>query len=122
MCDVLADFERWPRWNPDVDTVSLEGPVAPGTVFRWKAGSTRLVSTLRDVDRPRRLSWTGSAMGVSTIHVWRFEPSGDGAIVSMEESFGGLVARLLRTKLQRDLDATTTKGLASLKAAAERTE
>ena len=61
-------------------------------------------------------------MGVSAIHVWRFDPSGDGAIVSMEESFSGLVARVLRKKLQRDLDATTTKGLASLKAAAERTE
>lgn len=118
---VLADFERWPSWNPGVDTVTLEGPVAPGTVFRWKAGSARIVSRLRDVDRPTRLSWTGRTMGVNAIHVWRFETSGDGAIVSMEESFSGLVARLLRKKLQRDLDATTTRGLAALKAAAERT-
>jgi hypothetical protein len=119
--EVLADFERWPNWNLDVDTVSLEGPVAPGTVFRWKAGSAWIASTLRDVDRARRLSWTGRTMGVNAIHAWRFEPSGDGTSVSMEESFSGPVARLLRKKLQRDLDATTTKGLAALKAAAEHT-
>ena len=118
--DFLADFERWPSWNPDVDAVRLEGPVARGTVFRWKAGSARIVSTLQDVDRPSRLSWTGRTMGMSAIHVWHFEPHGDGAIVSMEESFSGLAARLLRKKLQRDLDATTAKALAALKTAVER--
>jgi uncharacterized protein YndB with AHSA1/START domain len=118
--DILADFESWPSWNPDVDSVSLDGSVAPGTVFRWKAGSANIVSTLRDVDRPHRLSWTGRTSGVGAIHVWRFEPSGDGASVAMEESFSGLVARLLRKRLQRDLDATTVKGLQALKAAAER--
>ena len=59
-------------------------------------------------------------MGMGAIHVWHFEPRGDGAIVSMEESFSGLAARLLRKKLQRDLDATTAKALASLKTAVER--
>jgi hypothetical protein len=116
----LADFERWPTWNPDVDTVRLEGPVAQGTVFRWKAGSAPLVPTLQDVDRPSRLGWTGRTMGMGAIHVWHFEPRGDGAIVSMEESFSGLPARLLRKKLQRDLDATTAKALAALKTAVER--
>ena len=70
--DFLADLERWPSWNPDVDTVRLEGTVARGTVFRWKAGSARIVSTLQDVDRPSRLSWTGRTMGVGAIHVWHF--------------------------------------------------
>ena len=118
--DILADLESWPSWNADVDAVTLEGPVRPGTVFRWKAGSAKIVSTLREVERPLRLSWTGRTMGVDAIHVWRFEPSGDGVTVSMQESFSGLVARLLRKRLQRDLDATTTKGLEALKAAAER--
>jgi hypothetical protein len=58
-------------------------------------------------------------MGLGAIHVWHFEPRGDAAIVSMEESFSGLAARLLRKKLQRDLDATTSKALAALKAAVE---
>jgi carbon monoxide dehydrogenase subunit G len=120
--DVLADVEKWPDWNPAIDSVKVEGPVAPGTVFRWKAGSTRLVSTMQDVDRPGRLSWTGRAMGIDAFHEWRFASSGEGTTVTMHESFSGLVARLLKGKLQRDLDRTTEKALAALKAAAEAEE
>ena len=118
--DILADFENWPSWNAEINSVTLEGPMAPGTVFRWKAGSTKIVSTLREVDRPNRLSWTGRTMGIDAIHVWHFRPSNGGATVSMQESFSGLVAKLLRKKLQRDLVVTTANGLAALKAAAER--
>ena len=118
--DVLADFEKWPMWNPDVDSVTLNGPVAKGTIFRWKAGPTRLVSTLQRVDRPRALGWTGRTMGVRAIHLWRFEPRPGGAVASMEESFDGAAAKLLRRRLQRQLDETTAKGLQALKAAAER--
>jgi carbon monoxide dehydrogenase subunit G len=117
--DLMADFEAWPAWNPDVDTVSLEGPVATGSVFRWKAGSARLVSTLRVVERPTRLSWTGRTMGINAVHDWRFERAGTGTTVSMRESFDGMVAKLLKGKLQRDLDRTTENGLSALKAAVE---
>ena len=118
--DSLADFERWPTWSPGVDSVSLEGPVAEGTTFRWKAGATRLVSVLRRVDRPRELGWSGKAMGIQAIHVWRFESRGGGSVASMEESFDGLLAKLLRARLQRQLDDTTAKGLQALKETAER--
>jgi uncharacterized membrane protein len=33
--DVLTGFEQWPDWNPDVKSMSFEGPVAPGSEFRW---------------------------------------------------------------------------------------
>jgi hypothetical protein len=118
--DIMADFENWPSWNEDVDSVRLEGPVTEGTVFRWKAGPSRIVSTLRTVKRPTMLGWTGRTMGIDAIHMWRFEVSPGGAIASMEESFSGLVARLFRKRLQRQLDATTKKGLEMLKAVAER--
>ncbi len=118
--DVLADIASWPTWNPDVESIALQGPVDEGSVFRWKAGPGTIVSTLRRVDRPRVLGWTGRTMGVRAKHVWRFEPSGRGTTVSMRESFDGLVARLLRTRLQQQLDATTPKGLEALKAEAER--
>jgi uncharacterized protein YndB with AHSA1/START domain len=118
--DVLADFASWPTWNPDVKSIVLHGPVDEGSVFRWKAGPGTIASTLRRVDRPRVLGWTGRTMGVRAKHVWRFEPSGQGTTVSMRESFDGLVARLMRTRLQQQLDATTPKGLEALKAEAER--
>jgi Polyketide cyclase / dehydrase and lipid transport len=118
--DVLADVEKWPTWNPDVDSVALNGPIAKGTSFRWKAGPTRLVSTLQRVDRPRALGWTGRTMGIRAIHLWRFEPRPGGAVASMEESFDVAVAKLFRKRLQKQLDETTVKGLQALKAAAER--
>ena len=117
--DIMANFENWPSWNPDVQSVTLEGPVVEGTTFRWKAGATRLVSTLRVVERPHLLGWTGRTMGIRAIHVWRFAASPDGSIARMEESFDGAVATLFRKRLQRQLDETTVKGLELLKAAAE---
>ncbi|HEX2089171.1 MAG TPA: SRPBCC family protein [Actinomycetota bacterium] len=119
--DIMSDFENWPSWNPDVQSVTLEGPVAEGTTFRWKAGATRLVSTLRVVERPHALGWTGRTMGIHAIHVWRFAASPEGAIARMEESFDGVVATLFRKRLQRQLDETTAKGLQLLKETAERT-
>jgi carbon monoxide dehydrogenase subunit G len=117
--DTLADFERWPTWSPGVDSVSLEGAVVEGTTFRWKAGATRLVSVLRRVERPHALGWTGRAMGIRAIHLWRFEPRDGGSLVSMEESFDGPIAKLFRTRLQRQLDRTTAEGLRALKETAE---
>jgi len=107
----MADFENRPAWNPDVESVAFEGPVTEGTVFRWKAGPSRLVSTLQRVDRPHALGWTRRTMGIPAIHLWRFEPGPGGAIASMKESFNGAVAKLFRRRLQKQLDETTTKGL-----------
>jgi hypothetical protein len=52
---VLAAIDQWPSWNPDIKSVSVEGPVQPGTVFRWKAGPSSLTSTLEMVDLHGRL-------------------------------------------------------------------
>jgi hypothetical protein len=118
--DLMANIRGWPRWNPDGKKVSLKGDVAVGTMFRWKAGPGTITSTLRLVDRPRALGWTGRTFGIDAIHVWRFEPRGSTTIASMEESFDGLIARLFRRPLQKQLDATTRTGLENLKATAER--
>ena len=33
---VISAIDQWPSWNPNVKSVALQGPVQPGTVFRWK--------------------------------------------------------------------------------------
>ena len=118
--DLMADLEAWPRWNPDVTEIEVEGPLHEGTVFRWKGGGTRIVSTLRVVDRPHELAWTGRTFGIRAIHSWRFKPGPLGAIASMEESFAGGPTRLMRSRLQTQLDAATEQGLRALKDEAER--
>jgi hypothetical protein len=118
--DLMADLEAWPRWNPDVTEIVVDGPLREGTVFRWKGGSTRIVSTLQVVDRPRELAWTGRTFGIRAIHSWRFTTGPLGAVASMEESFAGGPTRLMRSRLQRQLDAATEHGLQALKTEAER--
>lgn len=118
--DVVADFKRWPEWNSDVKSMSVDGPAAPGTTFTWRAGPGTLTSTVQKVDRPTAIGWTGTTMGIRAVHVWRFEPREHGTVVHTVESWDGLLARLLRGRMQRTLQRSLDDGLARLKVEAER--
>jgi uncharacterized protein YndB with AHSA1/START domain len=118
--EVISGIDRWPSWNPDVKSVRVEGPVQPGTVFRWKAGPSTLTSTLRVVDPPREIAWTGTTMGIKAVHVFRFQASDGGTVARSEESWDGLIARLLKCYSRRTLDKGIRGVLAHLKAEAER--
>jgi uncharacterized protein YndB with AHSA1/START domain len=118
--DVLTRFEQWPQWNPEVKSMSYDGPLAPGSEFRWKAGPGTIVSTLELVDPPRAVSWRGRTMSIKALHEWRLEPRDGGTHVETEESFSGLLARLFRGQLQKTLDKSLSDGLERLKGEAER--
>ena len=118
--DVLADIDNWPSWNPDVKEAKLTGGLKVGSSFRWKAGPGTITSTLEQVDRPREIGWAGRTMGIIAVHVYRLESSGEGTMVHTEESFDGLIARLLKGPTRRTLQKGIDGGLASLKAEAER--
>lgn len=117
---VLADLSAWPTWNADVKSMSVEGPLEPGTTFRWKSGSSSLVSTLQSVVPPRELGWTGVTMGIHAVHVFWFEPRDAGTLARSAESFRGFIPSVLkrysRKVLQRGIDGI----LASLKTEVER--
>ncbi|MEX2598626.1 MAG: SRPBCC family protein, partial [Dehalococcoidia bacterium] len=117
---VMSDIGRWPEWNPDIKTVSLERPVEPGTRFRWKSGPSTITSILRQVEPPRALAWTGSTMGIKAVHVWRLEPQDGGTRVTTEESWEGLIVRLLCGPMRKTLQKAIDSGLQHLKAEAER--
>jgi hypothetical protein len=117
--DVLVAFEDWPGWNPDVKSVQLEGPPLEGTVFRWKAGRATITSTLRQVERPRLLTWMGKTTGIRAVHVWSLEPRGGGTLARTEESWDGLLVRILRGPMQKNLQKALDDGLRHLKAEAE---
>ena len=113
--DVLVDFERWPNWNPAVKSVSLEGEAELGRSFRWKAGPGTITSTLRRLERPRELAWTGRTFGIAAVHVWQLEDEHGATRVRTEESWSGLPARLFRRSLGRTLQRSLEDGLRSLK-------
>jgi len=119
--DVVADFERWPVWNPDVKSMSVEGhPTRPGTTFTWKAGPGTITSTVQKVDRPTALGWTGTTRGIRAIHSWRFEPREIGTVVHTVESWEGMLPRFLRDRMQKTLQRSLDATLVRLKAEAER--
>jgi uncharacterized protein YndB with AHSA1/START domain len=118
--DVLTRFEEWPQWNREVKSMSFDGPVAPGSEFRWKAGPGTIVSTLEQVEPPRLISWRGRTMSIKAMHEWHLEPRDGGTSVQTEETFSGLLARLFRGQLQKTLDKSLKEGLEHLKGEAER--
>ena len=118
--EVLTDLEQWPQWNPDVKSMSFDGPLAPGSEFRWKAGPATIVSTLERVEPPRVVAWRGRTMSIKALHEWRLEPSDGGTRVETEETYTGLLARLFRGQLQKTLDRALEQGLEHLKREAER--
>jgi uncharacterized protein YndB with AHSA1/START domain len=117
--DVLADLESWPRWNPDVKSMSMQGDLAEGSTFRWRAGPGTITSTIQQVEPPKLIAWTGTTFGIKARHVYRLEPRGEGTLVHTEESYEGLVARLLRGSLQKTLEKGLSDGLRYLQAEAE---
>jgi hypothetical protein len=119
---VLTAIGEWPTWNPAIASVSFEGALDEGSEFRWKAGPGTIRSTIRDLDAPWRIAWTGTSLGIKAIHVHTFERLHGGTLVRTEESYDGLVARLFRARLQRTLDGALQSELRHLKAEAERQE
>jgi hypothetical protein len=118
--EVLTDFGRWREWNPEVKSMSFEGALAPGAMFRWKAGPGTIVSTVEEVEPPRYVRWRGRTLSIAAIHEWWFEERAGGTHVATEESFSGTLARLLRRMLQKQLDTALEDGLGHLKREAER--
>jgi uncharacterized protein YndB with AHSA1/START domain len=118
--DVLTDFERWPDWNADVSTMWLQGDGKAGTTFRWKSGSNTINSRIEDVDPPSRILWTGKSAGIRATHVHELETRNGGTLVRTKESFDGLVARLLRSRLQKVMQAALDSELRQLKIEAEK--
>jgi uncharacterized protein YndB with AHSA1/START domain len=118
--DALTDFETWPRWMRAVESMSLQGPVAAGSTFVWKAGPGTIKSRLEEVDGPRKIAWTGTTFGIKAIDVFRLEARDGGTLVTEEESWRGLPARLLRSRMRRTLLSGIERGMSDLKAEVER--
>ena len=117
---VLSAIDQWASWNPDIKSVTLQGPVQPGTGFRWKSGPSTLTSTLQVVDPPQEIGWTGRTMGIKAVHVFRFQGRDGGTLARSEESWEGVLASLLKGYSRRSLDKAIRSILSHLKVEAER--
>lgn len=118
--DVIANVERWPRWNPEVKSVVLQGGVREGSVFRWKTSSGSITSTFQDVEPPHVVAWTGRTMSIKAVHRWSLERKNGKTTVKTVESFDGALSRLFRRPLRKVLKKALDQGLEALKAEVER--
>jgi hypothetical protein len=101
--------------------VEIDAPPAPGVRFRWKAGKGTIKSVLEEVDAPRAVAWTGKTIGIRAAHAWQLEDTGPGrTVVTTQESWHGVVVRVLRHSIAPTLQSSIDDFLASLKVEAER--
>lgn len=115
----LVDFEQWPQWNSKVSQMKLRDEVREGSSFVWKAGGSKITSTIEEIDAPSRIVWSGKTLGIRAIHVWEFEEKDGGTLVRSRESFEGAVASMFRGMTKRMLVSTLERGVQDLKTEAE---
>ena len=107
---IQTDIENWNKWQPDITSAKLEGSLAAGTIFRWKAMGLNIVSTLHSVKPHQQIGWTGISLGMFAIHNWKFEARGATTLVVTEESLSGWLTRLMKlfdpNFLEKSLEAS----------------
>lgn len=116
---IQSDIENWSAWQPDIASAKLNGGLKTGATFRWKAQGLNITSRLHTVEPPRRLGWTGIAIGMSAIHNWTFEAHGDATLAVSEESLSGWLTRLMLFFDPRFLEKSLEATLQRLKDKAE---
>ncbi|WP_067847165.1 SRPBCC family protein [Nocardia lijiangensis] len=103
---VLADLPKWPEVRRSITKMSVDGPIAAGTSFRWTSSGALLSSTLAVVTPGREVSWSGKFLWFTAIHRNTIVPltAGRSTLVS-EESMTGIGIGLIysSSKLEKEL-------------------
>jgi uncharacterized protein YndB with AHSA1/START domain len=103
---IRTNVDEWPSWQPDVDGAKAECPLEVGSAFRWQTAGLDIISTVEEIDAPRRIVWGGPAQGIVAVHVWTFEPQDDGVLVRTAESWEGEPVTAQVEALQAALDGS----------------
>lgn len=115
---LLVDARSWPKWQPEIESVAITGPLAPGHRFSWKTGGTKIHSQVQLYEPEHRLGWTGTALTAKAVHVWELkEESPERTLVVMKESMDG--PRMAKIYPSEQLTEADRSWLAALKKAAE---
>ncbi|WP_354644549.1 SRPBCC family protein [Kitasatospora camelliae] len=114
-----TDIAAWPTWHPDIEKVEFDGPLAPGSSFRWHTHGLDITSTIQDLVPGERIAWGGPTAGITGIHVWTFEQTGDQVTVHTEESWSGAPVEAAADQLGQALLDSLVNWLTQLKRQAE---
>lgn len=115
---LLTDVRGWPKWQTDISTAEMTGPLQAGTAFSWTTGGTHIKSRLALVQPYNQFAWTGAASGATAIHVWKLSRVADNqTMVRTDESMRGFLLSLFYSS--KKLEETDRRWLDCLKLAAE---
>jgi uncharacterized protein YndB with AHSA1/START domain len=119
---IWSDVETWPRWNPDVLFVSIDGPFATGTTGRMttKAGGTHAI-TLAAVQPGRsfRLETSPVPLGRFAFRCEVLPAGAEASMISQSIAIGGPLGALYSAMMGSRIAAGFEPLLSGLKAAAE---
>ena len=115
----ITGFDRWFEWQPDVTSSKLDGPLAAGTKFYWKANGLNIASEIQIFEPRQSIGWTGKSLGTQAIHMWTFAEHEQGTCVRTKESLAGWFPRILKVFDPNFLDKSLAGLLQLLKARAE---
>ncbi|MFI7498794.1 SRPBCC family protein [Streptomyces sp. NPDC049687] len=115
-----TDINEWPSWNPGIDKALLGGDFTEGSVFDWETAGLSISSTVMEVQPQSRTVWGGPAHGIEGVHVWTFEPTPAGTVVTTLESWAGAPVEADPAGMRAALEGSLLAWLEALKEAAER--
>jgi carbon monoxide dehydrogenase subunit G len=118
---ILTDINGWSKWQAEIKTASLEGEPIPGNTFTWHSGGTLIRSKIHTNHPSSNFGWTGGMPGLRAVHNWILENNDGQTVVKVEESMEGLLAKFLRSKLNRTLEESLESWLSLLKKQSEKT-
>jgi hypothetical protein len=116
---ILIDINSWNVWQSDISYAKLEGSIANGIRFQWKAKGLKINSMIQEFEPNTHIGWVGKSLGMSAIHRWILVPEGGETHVFTEESLEGWFPRLLKIIDSMFLEKSLSDALNKLKLASE---
>jgi carbon monoxide dehydrogenase subunit G len=116
----LLEEDKVPQWTSDLQSYSVEGPLAAGATVRQTldvAGGLKLTMHISRYDPPRGAETRFETNGVKVTSAYVLEPSGTGSRLTqtLEAKAGGLTGRMLIPVVQGRLEKKLTEDLERLR-------
>ncbi len=111
----LTNIDQWSKWQPDLTSSKLDGMLATGTMFYWKAKGLDITSTIQILEPMQSIGWTGKSLGMQAIHIWTFEKRENGTYVKTEESLSSWFPSILKLFDPKFLEKSLQNSLQVLK-------
>ena len=116
---VLTGINNWHIWQSSVTKSQINGKIAEGSKFKWKAGGISYNSIIHTCKNDA-FGWTGTTIGAYAVHNWYLIENDGKTLVKVEESLEGLVINIMKKAMQKKLPEMMKKNLIELKSECEK--